>query len=74
LGIQNNQNGSVAMINELWTVEDLATKWRLKPSWIYQHIAELPHLKLGNLVRFVPEELERYLARSRKGPDKGTAK
>lgn len=59
------------MIDELWTVEDVANRWRLKPSWIYQHIAELPHLKMGNLVRFVPDELEKYLARARRGPNCG---
>jgi hypothetical protein len=48
------------MENELWTVEELARRWRLKPSWLYQHMGELPHIKLGNLVRFDPQELESF--------------
>ncbi len=56
------------MARELWTVEEVAQKWRLKPSWIYQHMGELPHIKLGNLVRFDPDELEEYLLQARKGP------
>ena len=56
------------MQHELWTVEEVARKWRVKPSWIYQYMAELPHLKLGILVRFDPEELRKYLSSVRRGP------
>jgi len=53
---------------ELWTVEDVAEHWRIKTSWIYQHIGDLPHFKLGNHVRFAPEELKEFLLRARRGP------
>jgi predicted DNA-binding transcriptional regulator AlpA len=56
------------MPNELWTIEEVTARWRLKPSWVYQHIRELPHIKLGNLVRFDPNELEQYLLKSKRGP------
>ncbi len=56
------------MARELLTVEEVAQKWRLKPSWIYQHMRELPHIKLGNLVRFDPDQLTEYLADAKKGP------
>ena len=55
-------------MNELWNVEQLAEQWRLKPSWIYQHIHELPHYKIGNHVRFDPRELEEFLEKARRGP------
>ncbi|MDA2934409.1 hypothetical protein MYX82_08700 [Acidobacteria bacterium AH-259-D05] len=35
-------------MKELWNIQQLAEKWGLKPSWIYQHLQELPHFKLGN--------------------------
>jgi len=62
------------MIEELWTVQEVAQKYRLRPSWIYQHISELPHIKLGNLVRFDPEALEQYLSNARRGPGLRVAK
>ena len=55
------------MGRELLTVDELARRWRLKPSWVYQHIGELPHFKLGNLVRFDPDELEEHLCKARRG-------
>ena len=56
-------------MRELWDVQELTQKWGLKPSWVYQHIHELPHYKLGNHVRFDPKELQQFLAeRARRGP------
>ncbi|MDA2933966.1 helix-turn-helix domain-containing protein [Acidobacteria bacterium AH-259-D05] len=56
-------------MKELWNVPKLAKKWDLKTSWIYQHIHELPHYKLGSLVRFDPQELEQFLIeKARRGP------
>jgi len=55
--MKNNMEG----VEELWTVGEVAQKWRLKPSWIYQHIHEIPHLRLGRLLRFNPAGLDRYL-------------
>ncbi len=59
------------MVKELIDVATLAKKWELKESWLYQHINELPHHKLGHLVRFDPVELEEYLKKSRRGPQNG---
>jgi predicted DNA-binding transcriptional regulator AlpA len=56
------------MGSELITVEELAALWKVKESWIYQHMAEIPHLKLGALVRFDPVELEGFLLNSKRGP------
>jgi len=56
-------------MKELWDVHQLAKKWGLKASWIYQHIHELPHYKLGNHVRFDPHKLEQFLEeKARSGP------
>ncbi len=56
------------MTDELMTVGELAARWKVKESWVYQHMAEIPHIKLGNLVRFDPEELEQSLLKSKRGP------
>ena len=52
----------------LLSIQQLSELWGIKLSWIYQHISELPHRKIGNLVRFVPSELEAYLENNRRGP------
>jgi len=56
-------------MKELWNIQQLAEKWKLKSSWIYQHLHELPHYKLGNHVRFDPQELEQFLIeQAQRGP------
>lgn len=60
--------GSRSM-RELWDVRQLARRWAIKPSWIYQHIRKLPHYKIGNHLRFDPLELEQFLLeKARRGP------
>ena len=56
------------MSKELWTVQEVAKNYRLKDSWVYQHMGELPHYKLGNLVRFDPDELDDFLRKHRSRP------
>lgn len=56
------------MSMELWTVQEVAKLYRLKESWVYQHMGELPHYKLGNLVRFDPNELQDHLRKLHRGP------
>ena len=56
------------MVKELIDVAILAKRWELKESWIYQHINELPHFKIGHLLRFDPDQLEEYLKKAKRGP------
>lgn len=51
----------------LLTVPQLAERWKVKDSWVYQHIREIPHIKLGSLVRFDPRDLDQFLLKSKKG-------
>ena len=46
------------------TVVELADKLKLKPKTLYNWVsAELiPYVKIGRLVRFVPSEIEKWLA------------
>ena len=60
------------MVKELIDVPTLAKRWGLKDSWLYQHITDLPHFKIGHLVRFDPDELEAYLNKTaRRRPQNG---
>ena len=56
------------MNKEMWDVPTLAKHWKLKESWVYQHINELPHFKIGHLLRFDPDQLEEYLKKAKRGP------
>lgn len=48
----------------LWTVSEAAEYLSMSTSWIYKKVSEgeFPHLKLGRLTRFVPEQVRQYAA------------
>ncbi len=51
----------------LWTVREVSAFLRVSRSWIYQRTAagELPHIRVGGLVRFVPDEIRSFATRSK---------
>jgi Helix-turn-helix domain len=51
----------------LWTPVDLATKWQVRPSWVYKAVesSELPCIRLGKYLRFHPDDIARWLAARR---------
>jgi excisionase family DNA binding protein len=58
-------------IEDLLTVEEVATLLKVKPSWIYERIRsrrgdKLPHVKLGHYVRFERVAVEEFVRRQRK--------
>jgi len=50
-------------MDKLLTVEEIAEYLSLKPSTIYQwtHQGFIPHMKLGNRVRFRTSQVEKWL-------------
>lgn len=54
---------------EILTVKELAERWKLNPYWIYHHIRELPHFKVGSLVRFDAQEVEDHFQVSKNRGD-----
>ncbi len=46
----------------LWDAVDVATYLKTSRSWVYQHVArnELPHLRVGGLLRFDPEAIRAF--------------
>jgi len=56
---------------QLWTVQQLAERLQVPRSWVYKHLKEIPHIKLGKYVRFEPSALDSLLQSLRKRPAVG---
>jgi excisionase family DNA binding protein len=46
----------------LWLNVDVANYLRVSDGWVRRHVraGELPHLRFGKLVRFLPEEVRKF--------------
>lgn len=42
----------------IFSVEELAEYLRVSVKWVYDHVYELPHFKLGGLLRFRKQEID----------------
>lgn len=51
------------IFENLWKVEEVAEYLRMSPNTIYDkvHSKTIPFLKIGRLVRFRPNEIEKWL-------------
>ena len=47
----------------IFSVEELAGYLRVSVKWVYDHTFELPHFKLGGLLRFRKKEIDRVIER-----------
>lgn len=49
--------------SEILTVKEVASFLKMKESWVYQRVfhKEIPHLKIGNLLRFSLVEVNEWL-------------
>lgn len=61
---------SSAQTVEIITIEELAARWKVKTSWVREHIRKrcddpIPHKKLGHFIRFEwgGPELEKWFRR-----------
>jgi excisionase family DNA binding protein len=54
----------------LWDARDVARYLKVSRSWVYQKAEAglLPHLKVGGLVRFVPERIREFALATAGGP------
>lgn len=52
----------------LWTADDVAAYLKVSRSWVYHRAesGELPHLRVGGLLRFQPDEIRAYPQQSAK--------
>jgi len=57
-------------IETLWDARDVARYLKVSRSWVYQKAEAglLPYLKVGGLVRFVPERIRTFALGSSGGP------
>jgi excisionase family DNA binding protein len=51
---------------ELMTIGDLSACLSIKRSWIYQHINDIPHYKIGTMLRFDRERIQQWLDKGEK--------
>jgi excisionase family DNA binding protein len=45
----------------VFSVEELAAYLRVSVKWVYDHTNELPHFKLGGLLRFKKNDIDRVI-------------
>ena len=63
-----NINPLLAMNEEaLWTAKEVAFFLKCSVNWVYLHSASgtLPHVKVGGLLRFVPEAIKDFVLKGR---------
>ena len=49
--------------NIVFSVEELAAYLRVSVKWVYEHTCDLPHFKLGGLLRFKKKEIDKVIDR-----------
>lgn len=54
----------------LWSADDVARYLNVSRSWVYARATsgELPHRRMGGLLRFVPEQVREYARGSQGAP------
>jgi len=64
-------------MSEFMTVEEVAEYLNFKPGFIYSRIHEIPHFKVGKLLRFKCSEIDQWMEGNKKdcaGPEKTARK
>ena len=56
------------MPEPLLTVPQLAELLAVRERFVYEHLDEIPHVRVGRYVRFEPPAIEQYISRRRRGP------
>ena len=55
--------------NEYFTIDALAAYLSIKPKTLYARIKEIPHYKVGRLVRFRKDEIDVWMQKHRVGKE-----
>ena len=50
---------------EYWDIHDLSHYLKVKVKTLYAKISEIPHYKIGRLIRFRKEEIDSWMAKNR---------
>lgn len=61
-------------IEDLWTVREVMKFLALKRTAVYERVnaGELPHLRIGNQLRFVPDQIRRWVVEKTKTEARAT--
>lgn len=61
-------------IESLWTVKHVQTYLNIARSCVYDRVnsGDLPHLRVGNHLRFVPEQIRRWVLEKTKTAPRAT--
>jgi excisionase family DNA binding protein len=51
--------------NEYLTIDDLSAYLGIKPKTIYARVKEIPHYKVGRLIRFKREDVDAWMEKHR---------
>jgi excisionase family DNA binding protein len=56
------------MIREVETVDELAARWKVPKTWIYERTRKglLPFIKIGRYIRFEPDKVDEALKNQNK--------
>ncbi len=55
-------------LGSIRTVREAAEYLRVPPSWVYTHLGQLPHIRLGKYVRFRLADLEQAITANMRTP------
>ena len=62
------------MESEFLTIQQLAAYLNMKPSTLYSLVPDLPHYRLGRLLRFKKNEIAEWLASKKESSERCTEK
>lgn len=59
-----NASHDTQTFEPLWTVTETARYLKMSKSWVYRHTesGEIPHAKLGGVIRYSPTRIREYEA------------
>lgn len=62
MGTSDGNDTPAETRERLWRVDDVLAYFDCSRSWVYQKVAsgELPHLNIGGLLRFDPDEIKAW--------------
>ena len=59
----------ISLPEPLLDVAAVAEIFGVRPQWVYEHLDELPHVRVGRYVRFETAAIREYVDRQRREPE-----
>ncbi|MGA2782860.1 MAG: helix-turn-helix domain-containing protein [Smithella sp.] len=61
-----SENGLLLTDDSLWDIKDLSSYLKMKIKTLYAMLSEIPHYRMGKLIRFKQEEVDAWLKSKKK--------